>query len=513
MKLDIDPYFDLPIPTEENRALDESRAEAEASLLIFALGVWAVLEPGRKFVDGWHIKVICEHLEAVASGQIKRLIITMPPRHMKSLLVSVIFPLWVWLRQPSKRFIVACYEMGLSLDLALKMKRLIESEWFQARWGSKIRLKKDQDAKGFFENTETGYRYSTAVDGGGTGRGADIGIIDDPHNVKKVESDLRRKQAHSFYQATLSTRGNDPSTYAVIIVCQRTHEDDLVGHIEETEINDPIEGISWQWVNLPARYDCTERSTVLGFYDPRRALGQLLWPERFTAQEIAKLAKTLGPMREAAQLDQKPSVPGGNLFKRDHFKLEQEAESGLEVVRAWDIAATEEGAAEDPDWSVGVLLGRDRQGEWWVLDVIRERTDDTTGLIKRTALLDGEDVPVIVPLDPAATGKLWVRALKEDLEADGFECRAYPNTGSKVVRAGAWAGSVKALEWHVLDREWTEDFLREIAKFWTGKHDDQVDAVSLGFEAIKTDGGGWQGGSFISNDDINKLPGMRAGRR
>jgi predicted phage terminase large subunit-like protein len=314
----------------------------------------------------------------------------------------------------------------------------------------------------------------------------------------------------------LTTRGNDPSSFAIVVVCQRTHEDDLIGHLEETEIKDPIEGIDWQWVDLPARYSLEKRSTVLGFYDPRTVAGQLLWPERFTAQEIAKLEKTLGPYRAAAQLDQKPTVPGGGMFKRADFHLEAEAPSSLEIVRAWDIAATEEGANEDPDWSVGVLLGRETQGpqegHWWVLDVVRERTEDTTGLITRTALSDGADIPVAVPLDPAATGKLWVRALKALLEAEGLEVRAYSNTGSKVVRANAWAGSVKALEWHVLERDWTETFLREVEKFWTGKHDDQVDAVSTGYDAITSDGGGLPGGSSITAEDIRKLPGLRAGR-
>lgn len=504
--------FDLAIPTQESRQLDIERAEAEAALLTFALGCWVILEPGRVFVDGWHIKVICTHLEAVASGLIKRLLITMPPRHMKSLLVSVIFPLWVWLKKPGKRFFCASYDMGLSLELALKMKRLIESEWFQERWGHRVTLKTDQDAKGFFETTATGYRYSTAINGGGTGRGADIGIIDDPHNVKAVESDLKRKHAHEFYHAVLSTRGNDPALFAIIVVCQRTHEDDLVGHIEETEIKDLTEGIDWQWVDLPARFDLDKKKTVLGTYDPRTAAGELLWPARFTRQEINKLAKTLGPYREAAQLDQKPSIPGGGLFKRDHFQLEQDLIAGLEIVRAWDIAATEQQANEDPDYSVGVLLGRDRAGEWWLLDVVRERTDDTDSFIEQTAVVDGADVPICLPKDPAAAGKLWLKAITARLEEGGFEVRSYSNSGSKVTRASAWAGSVKAGEWHILDREWTEPYLREVAKFWVGKHDDQVDATSTGVEAILTDGGGWQGAGAITSEDINKLPGLRGGR-
>lgn len=499
----------IEVLTAEEQRRRET-AKAEASLYHFALQAWPILEPGRRFVDGWHIRAICAHLEAVANGRIKRLIINMPPRHMKSLLASVLFPLWLWLRNATKRFIVATYELPLGDELADKMRAVLRSTWFIERWGHRVKLKPGQDAVRFYGNDSTGYRYSTAVNAGGTGRGADVAILDDPHNTKKVEGEAERKNAHNFYHAVLSTRGNDPADFAIVIVMQRCHEDDLCGHLTDPEAG--VEPGVWEQLILPGRYDGERRSTCLGEYDPRTEIGEPLWVERFPAAELNRLAASLGPYREAAQIDQKPTVPGGGLFKLTDFLLEDFAPQQLEVVRAWDIAATEEGASEDPDFTAGVLLGKDRDDELWLTDAVEERTDDPLALILKVAELDGPDVPIAIERQPAAAGKLIEASFKEALK--GYTVRFYSTAGGKVNRASSWAGIVKQRRFHVLNKVWARHYLAQLAKFWQGRYDDFVDATSTGYASLLEDGGGYPngGGGTVSGDDLNRLPGLRSGR-
>lgn len=482
---------------------------AEGSLLEFARQLWHVLEPGRTFVEGWHIVVICLHLEALAVGKIRRLIINMPPRHMKTLLCSVLFPLWVWLKRPNRRFIVASYELPLSYEFADKERALLRSPYFEDRWGKKIALSAEQDAKSLFSNTATGYRYSTAVKAGGTGRGADIAIIDDPHNTKKVESDADRAQAKDFYHSVLNTRGNDPKDFSILIVGQRTHEDDLSGHLQEKA----DEG--FEVLCLPHRYDGERRRTSLGEYDPRTVIGEPLWPERYDDEELKKLESTLGPYRASAQLAQKPAPPGGSLFKRDDILIEEEAPEHLELVRGWDIAATEESAdSDDPDYTAGVLLGRSTDEHLWVTDVVEERTETPDLLIIQQAKIDGVDIPIAVELQPGAAGKVLKRSLEERLVKLGFTVNFYASTGNKVVRASSWAGVVREKRFHVLARGWTGPYVVQLGKFWQAAHDDMVDGTSVAYESMLTHGGGWTngGGGNVTADDLSKLPGLRSGR-
>ena len=140
----------------------EMRA-AEASLFEFTKQAWQVIEPGTEFVPGWHLRAISEHLEAVTDGEIKRLVINVPPRHMKSIQVAVMWPVWTWIAHPEFRWLFASYAGSLSVRDSLKCRRLIQSSWFQERWGSSFSLTGDQNAKTFFENDKYGYRFATSV--------------------------------------------------------------------------------------------------------------------------------------------------------------------------------------------------------------------------------------------------------------------------------------------------------------------------------------------------------------
>ena len=243
------------------------------SLKEFTKNSWQSIEPNRQFYDNWHIDAISEHLQAVVEGDIKRLIINIPPRHMKSITVAVALPAWTWTRDPEKRFLYASYAGSLSIRDSVKCRRLIDSQWYQYYFGDKFNLTSDQNQKQRFENDKTGHRIATSVDGALTGEGGDIIVIDDPHNVREAESSTVREGVLEWWDQAMQTRLNDPKTGAFVLIMQRVHENDLTGHILGNEFN------AWDHLCLPARYEKkhpTPTRSSLGFKDPRREEGELL---------------------------------------------------------------------------------------------------------------------------------------------------------------------------------------------------------------------------------------------
>ena len=179
---------------------------------MFTKRSWQAIEPGREFYDNWHLDAVSEHLQAVVEGDIKRLIINIPPRHMKSISVAVALPAWTWTIQPSKRFLFASYAGSLSIRDSVKCRRLIDSRWYKRYFGDTFSLTTDQNQKQRFENDKTGQRIATSVDGALTGEGGDIIVIDDPHNVREAESSTVREGVLEWWDQAMQTRLNDPTT-------------------------------------------------------------------------------------------------------------------------------------------------------------------------------------------------------------------------------------------------------------------------------------------------------------
>ncbi|HEY7414673.1 MAG TPA: hypothetical protein VH593_05740, partial [Ktedonobacteraceae bacterium] len=223
--------------------------QARRDFSLFVKLAWPIIEPGTPFVPGWHLDAIAEHLQAVSEGHIKRLLINMPPRHGKSSLISVLWPMWSWISDPSIRWLCGSYAMNLATRDNLKCRRVIKSNWFQERYGHRFVLTKDQDAKTKFENDHMGYRMAVSVGSSATGEGGDVLLLDDPHNIDEKESDARREAALDWFNNTWSTRLNNQQTGAMVVVGQRIHERDVSGHILETNDGE------WIHLNLPAEYE------------------------------------------------------------------------------------------------------------------------------------------------------------------------------------------------------------------------------------------------------------------
>ncbi len=444
------------------------------SLSIFIRRAWHVLEPSTPYTHGWHMDAIGEHLEAVTSGQITRLLINVPPGTMKSMSVGVFWPAWEWgpRGMPSMRFIGASHEEGLATRDSVKMRRLVQSDWYQARWPT--RMVGDQNAKTYFENERTGWRQACPVKSM-TGRRGDRVVWDDPHSVEDAHSVAALQEANRVFRETLPTRLNNPESSAIIVVMQRLNEKDVAGVIL-------AEQFGYEHLCLPMEYEGPRAATSIGFVDPRREPGELLFPARFPRAVVDRDKRVMGAYAVAGQFQQRPAPASGGEFEAEMIEIVDAIPHGVvKWVRGWDLAATEGGG----DYTAGVKLGKLRDGRYIVADVVRKQygTAKRDQLLKTTADADGRGmVRQSLPQDPGQAGKSQVAGLTATLA--GNDVHSSPESGDKVVRARAFASQVNAGNVVMLRASWNTDFTDELKLFPNGRHDDQVDAAARAFTQL-----------------------------
>lgn len=362
--VDLDPTIGAMIAQIESELHARNKLSYESSLYEFYKDfAWRIVEPNREFLDNWHLRAIAEHLEAVSRGQIKRLVINVPFRTSKSTLVSVVWPAWVWLQDPAAfkgagaghQWLCGSYAEKLAVRDSLKMRRLITHPDFQASWGERVNMTKDQNQKVRFQNAQNGYRIAFGMTGGVMGDGGDTLLLDDPHDRQGAHSDAERETALTTYDQALVSRLNDPRDGPIVIVMQRLHQKDLSGHA----LNGAA-AAEWTHLMLPMRYEARRACTTrIGFKDPRTVEGELLWPARFDEKTVASLELTLGSYGAAGQLQQRPSPAGGGILKTDQFRL-WPAKVALPdlffVLQSYDTAFTER-TTNDPTactvWGIG----------------------------------------------------------------------------------------------------------------------------------------------------------------
>jgi len=461
------------------RELD--RLDSEAKLLDFVRLGWHSLEPGADFVSGWAVGAICEHLEAVSLGQIRRLLINVPPGCTKSMTTNVFWPAWEWgpKGNPHLRYISASYAGELSIRDNVRGRDLIRSEWYQQLWGHKFSFKGDQNAKVKYENNKAGWRFASSVGAGLTGHRGDRIIVDDPHAVQQAESEADRNSALRWFAETLPTRLNDVDESAIVVIMQRVHEKDVSGLIISKELG-------YDHLMLPMEYEPDHphlSRTALNFRDPRTQLGELLWPERFSAKSVEELKLTFrswgGTYAEAGQLQQRPAPRGGGMFQRKDFQyLDEAPREVLRRVRGWDLAATKDGQGA---FTAGVKMSRTRDGKVVVEDVRRGRwgPHEVRTNIRAAAESDGHGVLQDLPQDPGQAGKVQ----KSDLVAllAGYDAHATPESGSKEDRARPLAAQAEAGNIFLVRAPWNDAFVDEACLFPNGELKDQVDAASRAF--------------------------------
>lgn len=505
-----------------------AKALTEQYLRQFIKHSWHIIEPGANYVSGWHIDAICEHLQAVAlsflndaiergliqgttkPGTIRRLIINIPPRHMKSIAVAVMFPAWLWTRMPWLRFLFASYADTLSIRDSVKCRRLIQSDWYQTKWGALIEapqdgtpdrrviLTGDQNQKTKFENTAFGVRQATSVDGIATGEGGDAIIVDDPHNVKDAQamSGKALENVVLWWDETMPTRLNDPKTGVKIIIMQRCHEKDLTGHILGKEHD-------YVHLCLPARFDREHKY----FYrnDPRTEQDEPLWKNKYDDAELKSLEKDMSSYAKAGQLQQLPAPREGGMLQRSWFEIVPRSKVPplRNKTRWWDMAATKKKATNDPDYTAGAKIGAatiKNEGEDEVVNVyienitsLRESSHTVETTVKQTAQLDGKNVAIWMEQEPGSAGKAICEAYLRKLI--GYAFRYEPSTGAKeayvdIMAAGAERGIVKLVgaEDGEAQPAWIEKFLDQAAGFPNALHDDLVDAAAKAYCKVTAKG-------------------------
>ena len=372
--------------TEDVHVQELWMAQAERCrrrLHTFVREAWSLVEP-RPFVDNWHIGAICEHLQAVTEGEIRKLIINVPPRSTKSLTTAVFWPAWEWLFAPEVRWVFASYADTLATKHSLICRRLMQTRalatavegvpWIR-RVGYRGLLEflgedwdftADQVLKTRFENNRAGYRNATSVGGTATGEGGDRLVIDDPLKAEDALSDLRRKGANEWFDGTWSTRLNDPVRSTHVVIMQRLHEEDLTGHL--------LERGGWEHLCLPGEFESAHPFTWPA--DPRTVEGETLDPVRLPPARLVELKRDLGSYGYAGQIQQRPAPAEGGMFKRAWWKRwrpEALPPQWSQVIASWDMAFK---ATDGSSYVVGQVWASDG-ADRYLIGQVRARLEFT----------------------------------------------------------------------------------------------------------------------------------------
>jgi predicted phage terminase large subunit-like protein len=474
------------------------RVAAERSFKAFVKQGWHVLEPATPYLHGVHVDAICDHLQAVFEGRIKDLIINVPPGHAKSLLSCVFFPAWGWIHRPEYRWLFSSYKATLATRDSVKCRTLIDSEWYQKRWGHLFKLRDDQNEKTKFENSRTGYRAITSV-GTGTGERGDLVCVDDPCSVDQAESDAERNRANDWWTGTMCTRLNAPKYGHLVVIQQRLHEEDTTAIC--------LEQGGYEHLYLPAEFEPDRRcKTSIGYQDPRTKEGELLWPKQIGPEEVKSLKRKLGAYRYAGQYQQRPSPAGGGIFKKWWWRywkpkymelppvLVKLPDGTIQKIRPVDLPEEFDQQIQSWDMSFKNLATSDyvaggvwgvKRADRFLLDQRREQLGFPETIAAVKAMSKKWPKATLKLVEDKANGPAVIATLKHEL---GSLIPIQPD-GSKNARAQAASPQVEAGNVylpHPTIAPWVDGFIDELSSFPNGKHDDQVDQTTQALNRLRS---------------------------
>jgi len=456
----------------------EYQALLRLDLMTFIERSFYELNPQATFARSPHIEVLATKLAASRRGQLRRLIVCLPPRMLKSIAVSVAFPAWLLGNDPTKQIICASYGQDLADKHARDCRTLMMSDFYRALF-PRTRLSPEKQSVNDFLTTAQGFRMSTSVGGVLTGRGADVIILDDPLKPDDALSETKRNAANQWYDNTLLSRLNSKETGIIIIVMQRVHQDDLVGHV--------LDHGDWQVLSLPAIAEEDEEHLIdspVGRRWFRRKAGEALQPERESLDILRNNRQTMGTYAFSAQYQQNPIPVGGAIVKTEwlRFYEPEELPQGFSlIVQSWDTANK---GGELNDFSVCTTWKADFENHY-LIDVFRKRLDypNLKRAVKEQAQKHKADIIII---EDKASGTQLI----QDLRADGV-CGLEPYDPGPGIdkRMRLYAVSAEFESGRArLPRSasWKEEYIREITGFPGTKYDDQVDSTSQALEHLKT---------------------------
>lgn len=448
------------------------RELCKRSLAHFAKRAWHILEPATPLKWGWALDAICEHLEAVTNGEIHRLLMNVPPGTMKSLLTGVIWPAWEWgpREMPEMRFVGTAHEETLAIRDSRRCRDLIKSDWYQKLWP--LEFARDLDGKREFGNTKKGFRQARAFTSM-TGVRGDRVILDDPISADNANSLAKLEEARIAFTETLPTRINSDKS-AIIVVMQRLNEKDTSGVILEM-------GLPYVHLCIPMRFESARRCvTSIGWVDPRTEEGELMFPERFSEQQVKELETTLGSYGTAGQLQQRPAPRGGGIIKESWYRYYTVLPQLEWRVITVDTAQKVE---QQNDYSVLQCWGRSTTGQAVLLDQVRGKWEAPDLVVQARAFWNKHKDNKLPKLRKMLVeDKVSGTGLIQTLRREGVAIKAVQRNKDKISRGHDAAPFIES--GNVLlpeDAPYLSDFLAESSTFPGGAHDDQLDPM---FDAI-----------------------------
>lgn len=456
-------------------------ALSRTNLYYFIVRAFGILENADNFVPNWHIRLLADRLMRVHSGEIKRLLILLPPRNLKSFCASVAFPAWTLGRRPDARIVCASYGNDLSGKLARDSRVLMQSAWYRRVFATQ--LNPDKSAESEFETTRGGYRLSTSVGGTLTGRGANLIVIDDPIKPADVQSIPRRTSVKEWFDATVLSRLDNKKNDAIVVVMQRLHVDDLAAHLEEKG--------GWEILSLPAIAERNEKFVLLDGGTVGRQLGEPLNKVREDHAVLKSVREDMGSFLFSAQYQQAPVPPAGNMIKRKWLRSYDAPPtwmSGDEIIQSWDVATT---AGDSSDYSVCTTWHR-RKIDFYLLDGFRARLEFPD--LKRAIVSQAAKFhrPVVL-IEDAGIGTGLIQQLRSEGRVHVISVRPQ---GSKLDRMAAQSAIIEAGSVYLPRKApWLDLYLAELLAFPAVKNDDQVDSTSQALNWSQRPRAGLFGGS------------------
>lgn len=433
-------------------------------LTSFIERTFQTVAPGEPYLHNWHIEAIAWHLERCFRREIKRLVITMPPRYGKSICASVAFPAWALGQDPTLKFICASYAQDLAEKLARDCRAVLNSPWYREVFPATIIDPKKNTAQEI-ATVQKGGRLATSVGGTLTGLGGNILIIDDAMKAGDANSKAAREAAKVWLDGTALSRLNNKNEDVIILIMQRLHIDDLVGHV--------LGRAGWEHLNLPAIAEVSQRIAIGPGQFHVRAAGDVLHPDREARAKLDAMKAELGSILFSAQYQQAPVPPSGNIIQRAWLKFYREPPRRLasdRVVQSWDTAMKPD---EMNDYSVGTTW-LVRGSDYYLLDLVRERLAYPD--LKRRIIAEAQRhqaYPVLI--EDKASGSII-----QDLQRGG-PVRPIPfkPEGDKIMRMSAQSAKFEAGQVHLPENApWLGDLVTELMAFPDGRYDDQVDSIA-----------------------------------
>ena len=465
--------------TQDLKALEEkikreikalNTVKCERSLAEFTKQAWHIIEPGTPLMWNWHLDTLCGYLEATMDKHVHltRLIINIPPGSLKSVLVSVMFPAWMWIKNPSKRVLGVSNSQDLAIRDSRRTKQIITDEWFTDQWP--LELQADQSAKTNYENSRGGFRVSLGITANITGKRGDVVLMDDPHDASTAQSDLIRQGVLDIYDTKLSTRVNSQQHSVIILIMQRLHAQDLTGHLllkKKTK---------WTHVVMPMHYDKSftfDAGKDIGrpeLNDPR-VDDELLFPDLFPQDVVEKLEEDMGTYASAGQLEQRPSPKGGGILRQAWFRI---LDPTAELPTCDHIFISCDTAYSEKDMKTNSFSAFTTWGVFWnqaqqrdcilLLDVWFGQVDYPE-LRRHAHKMDKDKKPDVWLIEKKASGQ----SLIQDLKQARVPIRTYNPDRDKVARAYSVTAMLEQGMIYIPDRKWAHQFVAYLSSFPNGE--------------------------------------------